>query len=229
MEAREQLLELLEEIGAVPGVRGALIATAEGALASSESAALSLETANDVAKTVRRMTVASATVGVPLRELLINFGPARMMVLPLTEDATVVCLLERDQAVAPVRSVLALQMGQLQSLLSDDEDEFELDVVDETEEEIERILRGELGPVLQRIRAQFSSHALRAGRSAADADEMIREQMREWLLCCNPSTYTFPLLVDGLGQLLNDAPQVRSQFMEDVQGTIRSAQATADG
>lgn len=221
MDAREQLLDLLEELGAVPGVRAALIATADGAIASSGSTSMPMETANDVAKTIRRMTVASATVGVPLKDLLINFGPARMMVVPVTEDATVVSLLERDQAVAPVRRVLGLQLDSLRALLADDDDDLDVDVVDETEEEIERILRGELGPVLQRIRAQFRDHAMRAGHSPDQSEAMIREQLREWLLCCNPSTYTFPLLVDGLGQLLNDAPAVRSQFMEQVQVTIR--------
>ncbi|MCR9165729.1 MAG: hypothetical protein ACE37F_07600 [Nannocystaceae bacterium] len=221
MDAREQLLELLEELGAVPGVRAALIATADGAIASSGAASMPMATANDVAKTIRRMTVASATVGVPLKDLLINFGPARMMVVPVTEDATVVSLLERDKAVAPVRRVLGLQLDALRSLLTEGEEELDVDVVDETEEEIERILRGELGPVLQRIRAQFREHALRAGYTPDQSESMIREQLREWLLCCNPSTYTFPLLVDGLGQLLNDAPAVRSQFMEQVQVTIR--------
>ena len=224
MEAREQLLELLEELGAVPGVRAALIATADGAIASSGSAAMPMETANDVAKTIRRMTVASATVGVPLQDLLINFGPAWMMVVPITEDATVVSLLERDTAVASVRRFLGLQLDALRSLLADEEQELDVDVIDETEEEIERILRGELGPVLQRIRAQFQDYALQAGHGPVETEEMIREQLREWLLCCNPSTYTFPLLVDGLGQLLNDAPAVRSSFMEQVQLTIRAAQ-----
>lgn len=224
MEAKEQLLELLEELGAVPGVRAALIATADGAIASSGSAAMPADTANDVAKTIRRMTVASATVGVPLKDLLINFGPARMMVVPVTEDATVVGLLERDTAVNPVRRVLSMQLDSLRSLLADEDEQLDVDVVDETEEEIERILRGELGPVLQRIRLQFRDYALQAGHGPDETEGMIREQLREWLLCCNPSTYTFPLLVDGLGQLLNDAPAVRSAFMEQVQLTIRAAQ-----
>lgn len=223
IEAREQLLELLEELGAVPGVRAALIATADGAIATSGGASMPAETANDVAKTIRRMTVASATVGVPLKDLLINFGPARMMVVPVTEDATVVGLLERDTAVTPVRRVLGMQLDALRALLADEEEEIDVDIVDEAEEEIERILRGELGPVLQRIRAQFRDFAIEAGYGEDDTETMMREQLREWLLCCNPSTYTFPLLVDGLGQLLNDAPAARSAFMEKVQATIRSA------
>jgi len=223
IEAKEQLLELLEELGAVPGVRAALIATSEGAIATSGGAAMPAETANDVAKTIRRMTVASATVGVPLKDLLINFGPARMMVVPVTEDATVVGLLERDTAVTPVRRVLGLQLASLRALLADEDDEIDVDVVDEAEEEIERILRGELGPVLQQIRAQFRDFAIEAGHGEEQTETMMREQLREWLLCCNPSTYTFPLLVDGLGQLLNDAPASRSAFMEKVQATIRSA------
>ena len=222
IEAREQLLALLEELGAVPGVRAALVATAEGAIATSGGTAMPAETANDVAKTIRRMTVASATVGVPLKDLLINFGPARMMVVPVTEDATVVGLLERDTAVTPVRRVLSMQLDALRALLADEEEEIDVDVVDEAEEEIERILRGELGPVLQRIRAQFRDFAIQAGHGDEETETMIREQLREWLLCCNPSTYTFPLLVDGLGQLLNASPAARSAFMEKVQATIRS-------
>jgi hypothetical protein len=226
--AREHLLDMLEELGAIQGVRGALIATAEGALASGARSGLPSNTANDVAKTVRRMTVASATVGVPLDELLINFGAARMVVIPLTEDATVVVLLERDQAVAPVRSLLQVQIVSMRQLLDSSAESSYQPTMVEGDEEIDRILTGELGPVLQKIGEQFATFVQRAGRTTAEAEDLMREQMREWLLCCNPSPYTFPLLIDGLGQLLTDAPEVRSEFMEVVQNTIRDAQATAE-
>lgn len=225
MHARDQLLQLLEELRAISGVRAALLATSEGALASQEHGGLSEVTANDVAKTVRRMTVASATVGVPLKELLINFGAARMMVTPLSDEATVVCLLERDTVVAPVRSLLKLELARLRGLLEAEDDGLDLDIADEGDDEIDRIMHGELGPVLGRIRRQFALYVTRTGSSSAAADEMMREQMREWLLCCNPSTYTFPLLIDGLGQLLNDFPSERGEFMRDVQTTIREAQS----
>lgn len=223
MEARRQLIELLEELGAIQGVKGALIATSEGALAAGERSGLPPATANDVAKTVRRMTVASATVGVPLQELLINFGAARMMVTPLSEDATIVVLLERDQAVAPVRSLLAVQLEDLRALVEMHGDDGS-DFGDEAMDEINRIMRGELGPVLHQLRAQFTASVVRSGRSPEDADEMMRDQMREWLLCCNPSPYTVPLLVDGLGQLLNDIPALRTEFMELASAAIRAAQ-----
>jgi predicted regulator of Ras-like GTPase activity (Roadblock/LC7/MglB family) len=225
-EARAQLLELLEDLGAIQGVRGAIIATADGALASGSRSGLPAVTANDVAKTVRRMTVASATVGVPLQELLINFGAARMMVIPLRDDATVVVLLERDTAVAPVRNLLNVQLGELRELLDakgnpngDAPDD------DEVEDEIGRIMRGELGPVLDRIAHQFSIYVGRAGKSREEASELMREQLREWLLCCNPSPYTLPLLVDGLGLTLTDSPTARGEFMEVVQNTIRNVPA----
>lgn len=228
-EAPAALLEMLEELGAIQGVRGALIATAEGALASGARSGLPSVTANDVAKTVRRMTVASATVGVPLEELLINFGAARMVVLPLTDDATIVVLLERDQAVAPVRSLLDVQLDPMRRQLQGKSEPAQEAHRDEGEEEIDRILGGELGPVLHKIREQFTSFVQRTGRTTEEAEDLMREQMREWLLCCNPSPYTFPLLVDGLGQLLNDAPVERSEFMEVVQNTIREAQAPVEG
>jgi predicted regulator of Ras-like GTPase activity (Roadblock/LC7/MglB family) len=225
-DARDQLLGLLEELGAIQGVRGAIIATADGALASGERSGLPAVTANDVAKTVRRMTVASATVGVPLQELLINFGAARMMVVPMREDATVVVLLERDIAVAPVRNLLSEQLADLRDLL-DAQGNVGEEVAegDEVEDEIARIMRGELGPVLDRIAHQFSIYVGRAGKSREEAGELMREQLREWLLCCNPSPYTLPLLVDGLGQTLHDAPTARGEFMEVVQNTIRNAPA----
>lgn len=225
-EARAQLLELLEDLGAIQGVRGAIIATADGALASGSRSGLPAVTANDVAKTVRRMTVASATVGVPLQELLINFGAARMMVIPLRDDATVVVLLERDTAVAPVRNLLNVQLGELRELL-DAKGNTDGDAPDddEVEDEIGRIMRGELGPVLDRIAHQFSIYVGRAGKSREEASELMREQLREWLLCCNPSPYTLPLLVDGLGLTLTDSPTARGEFMEVVQNTIRNVPA----
>lgn len=222
-DARAQLMQLLEDLGAIQGVRGSIIATADGALASTTKASLPEVTANDVAKTVRRMTVASATVGVPLQELLINFGAARMMVIPLREDATVVVLLERDTAVAPVRNLLNVQLGELRELLdAQGNEESEAPEGDEVEDEIARIMRGELGPVLDRIAHQFSIYVGRAGKSREEAGELMREQLREWLLCCNPSPYTLPLLVDGLGLALNDSPTARGEFMEVVQNTIRN-------
>lgn len=227
-DARSQLLDLLEELGAIQGVKGALIATSDGALAAGQRSGLTSSTANDVAKTVRRMTVASATVGVPLQELLINFGAARMMVIPLTDDATIVVLLERDQAVSPVRALLSVQLDDLRHLVEAADAEREPELVDEGRDEIQRIMSGDLGPVLVKIRNQFTTYVVRAGRSADDADHMMREQMREWLLCCNPSPYTFPLLIDGLGQLLNDAPIERAEFMDVVASTIRNAQAAAE-
>lgn len=226
-EARAQLLHLLVELSSIVGVRAAIIATADGALTTGTRNTLPGVTANDVAKTVRRMTVASATVGVPLQELLINFGAARMMVVPLREDATVVVLLERDTAVAPVRNLLAAQLGELRELLDAQgkEDEAEPPEGDEVEDEIARIMRGELGPVLDRIAHQFSIYVGRAGKSREEAGELMREQLREWLLCCNPSPYTLPLLVDGLGLTLNDSPTARGEFMEVVQNTIRNVPA----
>jgi len=229
-DAWEQLLDLLVELRAIQGVRGAIIATAEGALASGARSGLPAVTANDVAKTVRRMTVASATVGVPLQELLINFGAARMMVTPLRDDATVVVLLERDTAIAPVRNLLNIQLAELRDLLdAQGQGDTEVHEGDEVEDEIGRIMGSELGPVLDRIAHQFSIYVGRAGKSREEAGELMREQLREWLLCCNPSPYTLPLLVDGLGLSLEDSPAARTEFMEVVQHTIRTAPVESGG
>ena len=228
-EAREHLLDLLEELGAIQGVRGAMIATSDGALASGARSGLPEAVANDVAKTVRRMTVASSTVGVPLQELLINFGAARMMVIPLRDDATVIVLLERDTAVSPVRHLLAVQLGELRELLDtqsgggDDDDPG-----DETLDEISRIMHGPLGPVVERISTQFGIYAHVCGHTKEAATELMHEQMREWLLCCNPSPYTLPLLADGLGQELDADPVARGEFMDAAQELIAAEQPAAD-
>lgn len=224
MAAGPQLVQLLEEFCAIVGVRGVLVATGDGVLDAGDRSGLPSNVAQDVAKTVRRMTVASATVGVPLQELLINFGAARMMVTPLNDDSTVVVLLDRDQAVSPVRSMLSVSRDELQKLLASDGGAPADAATSGTDDEIDRIMQSELGEVLAKIYGQFENYVLKTGRTESDAAVMMRDQMREWLLCCNPSPYTFPLLIDGLGQLLNEAPAERSQFMEEVQATIRNAQ-----
>jgi hypothetical protein len=123
-----------------------------------------------------------------------------------------------------------VQYGQLRELLDREPREDELADIpgDETLGEIQRIMHGPLGPSVEQIAERFTRFALSAGKSRGDAALMIDEQMREWLLCCNPSPYTLPLLIDGLAQLLDDAPAERGEFMDTVQDTVREAQAAAD-
>ena len=68
-DAENRLLAFLGDISAIPGVRGALITTGDGALFSGDGV-FNQSIAADLARTVRRMVVASATVGAPLAELL---------------------------------------------------------------------------------------------------------------------------------------------------------------
>ena len=95
-------------------------------------------------------------------------------------------------------------------------------VLEYAADEITRIMTGSLGPTLARIRGQFAEHYTRVGHEVGEADMVVRDQLREWLLCCNPSPYTLPLLVDGLGLTLTDSPTARGEFMEVVQNTIRN-------
>ncbi|HFE45106.1 MAG TPA: hypothetical protein ENJ18_06370 [Nannocystis exedens] len=225
-DSERQLVKFLKEIAAIPGVRGALITTGEGALFAGD-AVFNENIAADLARTVRRMVVASATVGAPLAELLINFGRARMMIMPLREEASLAILLERDNVTSTVRSVVKLQLASLKAVLrSASPDAGESGVLpqlsrSEPEDEVDRLMLGELGPVLRDVQACFTSYIERLGKSQADAATMMREQMREWLLCCNPSPYTFPLLIDGLAQLMGDDLDRRTAFMTDVQQAMR--------
>ncbi|MEZ4385173.1 MAG: roadblock/LC7 domain-containing protein [Nannocystaceae bacterium] len=227
-DAERQLDNFLKEIASIPGVRGALITTGDGALFAGDGI-FNDNIASDLARTVRRMVVASATVGAPLAELLINFGRARMMIMPLREEANLGILLERDNVTSTVRSVVKLQVASLKAVLrSASPDAAESGVLPqvnqtEPEDEVDRLMLGELGPVLRDVQACFTGYVERLGKSQADAATMMREQMREWLLCCNPSPYTFPLLIDGLAQLLGDDLDRRTAFMTDVQQAMRKS------
>lgn len=229
-QAQQDVLDLLEELGAIPGVRGALLATATGAYANGKHSTLDPLVAGDVAKTVRRMVVASSTVGTPLEELVINFGAARMMIIPVHDDATLTILLERDTATAAVRSLVEVERVRLRELLALGtvaSPEKRPNTRIESEDEVDRLLSGDLGPVLAGIEKCFGSFAGRVGVTSSDAHQIMREQLREWLNCCNPSAYTFPLLLDGLSQTLNEAPELRSEFMAAVQDIMRSSQVWA--
>jgi predicted regulator of Ras-like GTPase activity (Roadblock/LC7/MglB family) len=236
-EPNRPLVSLLEELDNVPGVRGSLVATVDGADAPPEpkdrASSLNVPPATDIAKTVRRMVVASATVGSAIEELLITFGSARMMIIPVREEATLTVMLERDSATASVRSVLKGRIGSLRQSLgqnggSSSESSTSNQIVSEPEDEVDRLMAGELGPVLKDVQAVFTTYVVRVGKHADEANVLMREQMREWLLCCNPSPYTFPLLLDGLSQALGERPTDRANFMNDVQAAMRSSKLWAN-
>lgn len=224
MSADDEVLELLREIATTQGVRGAMIANAEGAFGNGAYSSLQSAAANDVAKTVRRMVVASTTATAPLRELLINFGPSRMMIRPLHEDAILVALLERDTDTKGIRSLLDRQLQRLQRVLDGDAAPA-APAGDETDDEIGQLLSSSLGPVLREIEATYQRYRVRKGQSASDTRVDMHEQMREWLLCCNPSTYTLPLLLDGLSETMSDDPTGRNGFVNEVQELLRRAGA----
>lgn len=221
------LRSMLEQIAAISGARGALVATVDGAFFADSHKSLDASIANDLAKTVRRMVVASATVGSPLAELLINFGPARMMIVPLREEATLAILLERDTATSEVRRLLKTQLRALRQLFGPGTGELSesslIAVTEQPEDEVDRLLAGELGPVLRDVEACFTSYMLRVGKTRQQSERGMRSQMREWLLCCNPSPYTFPLLIEGLSQLLSDDQEIRATFMVNVKDAMRNS------
>ncbi len=222
------VLEMLEEFGAIHGVRGALIATSSGALVDGQGSGVGPVVANDIAKTVRRVVVASATVGSPLDELQINFGVARMMIVPLLHETTLVVMLERDTATEPVNRFLSLELNRLNALLGvamSDPDEAELTP---TSDEVSELMTGELGPVLVRIQECLAVYLQRAGIADSDATGLMRTQMQEWLQCCSPSAYTFPLLLDGLAQEFNQCPEHRSEFVSDVHAIWSESGSTGD-
>ncbi len=232
-EPNRSLVSLLEELDGLPGVRGSLVATVDGAYQANERGAFDVATATDIAKTVRRMVVASATVGSAIEELLITFGSARMMIIPVREEATLTVMLERDSATVLVRNALKGRIGTLRQTLGQGgggpgESSSSNAVPSEPEDEVDRLMTGELGSVLRDVQAVFTTYVVRVGKPSDEASVMMREQMREWLLCCNPSPYTFPLLLDGLSQSLGERQVERANFMNDVQAAMRSSKLWAN-
>lgn len=224
MSVEDEVLELLRAIAEVEGVRGAMVANADGALGNGVHSSLQPAAANDVAKTVRRMVVASTTATAPLRELLINFGPSRMMVRPLHEDAILVALIERDTDTKTIRALLDRELQRLRRVL-DGEAEAEAPANSEADNEITQLMTSSLGPVLREIEGTYQRYRQRRGQSADDTQTNMHEQMREWLLCCNPSTYTLPLLLDGLSETMSDDAMGRNGFVNEVQELLRRAGA----
>lgn len=223
-EPNRQMLSLLEELDRLPGVRGSLVATVDGGYTASDSV-FDAATATDIAKTVRRMVVASATVGSPIEELLITFHTARMMIVPVREEATLTVMLERDSAGPAVKAVLKARLGGVRSAIGSQSPDASMSAgaapVPEPEDEVDRLMIGELGPVLREVQGVFTSYLIRHGKTAGEASQMMREQMREWLLMVNPSPYTFPVLVDALVQLTNR--DERDSFKLDVQQAMRNS------
>ena len=223
-EPNRQLVSLLEELDRLPGVRGSLVATVDGGYTANDSS-FDAATATDIAKTVRRMVVASATVGSPIEELLITFHTARMMIVPIREEATLTVMLERDSAGPAVKAVLKNRLGGLRSQIGSQSSDASMSdaaaPTPEPEDEVDRLMVGELGPVLREVQGVFTSYLVRSGKTAGEAGVMMREQIREWLLMVNPSPYTFPVLVDALVQLT--ARDERESFKIDVQQAMRNS------
>lgn len=227
-DAEERVVEMLEEFGAIHGVRGALVATAQGAYADGRHSGLDPVVASDVAKTVRRMVLASTTVGAPLDKLQINFGAARMLITPMRDDKTLIVMLERDTATAPVHTLLNLELDRLNHLLALASGVTRGQSADSPEDEYGALMNGELGPVLHGIRSAFIARMGEVGTSGEAAEQLMRGQVAEWLLCCSPSTYTFPLLLDGLAQVFNEHLDRRAAFVADVHEILRDSGALVD-
>lgn len=202
-----------------------MLATTDGPVGAAEHAHLQPAVATDVGKTVRRLVVASTTANSPLRELLINFGPSRMMLRPLGEDVLVV-LLDRDADTPPVRALLDIEVPRTLRIMRGEPEAPAFAVgVHEGDDEVSELLSSPLGPVLLEIESVYHNYRKRHGSNPGQTRSEMHEQIREWLLCCNPSNYTLPLLLDGLSETMSDDPSGRSGFVGEVQGILRRAGA----
>jgi hypothetical protein len=204
-----------------------MIAGVDGAFADGRGSGLEVTVADGIARTVRRMVVASTAVGAPLEEMVINFGSLQMALVPVRESFTLVLLLDRSADLPQVRTQvreIVRTLGQLLSL-SPSRIAPAKALLDSEDDEVARLVGGELGPLLARIEDSYAVQLEAIGAARTDAAVVMRDQLKEWLLCCNPSPYTLPLLLDGLSQTLNEAPEQRMAFMSQMQGILKESEA----
>ncbi len=210
------------DLSALEGVQAAIVSLASVSFVG-EHSQLGQAVAEDLGKTVRRMTIASTTVGAPLHDLVVNFGASRMFVRPVSDSVSVIVLMLGDHLVDDIRARVdarvtdlaqAVELSGLSPLPSDPRSE--------SEREIDRVREGPLGALLNAVEQKFTVHVSRLGHSSKAASDLIAEQLRQWLMCCNPSPYTLPLLVDSLAQLLAEDTQIRSEFLADVRRSMTS-------
>jgi hypothetical protein len=95
----------------------------------------------------------------------------------------------------------------------------------DADDDIGDLLASPLGPILREIEAVYHNFRKRGGVDQARTRSIMHEQIREWLLCCNPSNYTLPLLLDGLSETMVDDPPNRNRFVADAQAILRKAGA----
>jgi hypothetical protein len=148
-----------------------------------------------------------------------------MMLRPLGEDVLVV-LLERDVDTGPVRTLLDLELERIGRVMrGEPEEPMAAFGLDDADDDIGELLGSPLGPVLREIEAVFHSYRKQRGHAQAQTRVVMHEQMREWLLCCNPSNYTLPLLLDGLSETMLDDLAGRDRFVGEVQTILRKTGA----
>ena len=226
------LTRILRRIASVHGVRGVLIATFDGALANGEHSGMETRLAHDVAKTIRRMVVASSTVGAPVEEMIVTFGPARLLVVPLRENATLAVFVDGPVVIAAVRPLLRVEVERLREVVVSPSASMTtmsraaISTDEEADDDLERLLQTPLGPFVRRIEASYVRHAT-AGRCHATPSvsvATVRDQIREWMHYCTPSSYTLPLLLDGLSRTLDGNPRVRAAFAAEMEGVVKGSQ-----
>lgn len=218
----------LAELRGLRGVRAAMLVRDGTVVLEAEGAGLGPEASKDIAKTVRRMQLASSTVGAGFDEVCISLAGIRLLVRAVGSAGAVVLLLRRGADLQAVRS----HLGRVLPALARAEVEAVAQAggagpaatapVESAEDEAERLWRGPLRPILERVRECYVTYVPEA-MERDEAHRVFQQQLREWLLCCNPSSYTFPLLLDGLAQTLDERPGVRRKFKEDVQQVVTDA------
>lgn len=212
-----------ERLRALRGVRAAFLVRDGSVVTDVGDGGLSPGAATDVAKTVRRMQLASATVGAPFDEVCISLAGIRLLVRAVGEHGAVVLLLRRGAELASVRTQLARVMPEIARRVGDAGTDGASvgasGTSEDASEEAERLWEGPLRGLLEAVRDCYAGF-LADGEGAVDPKAAFDEQLREWLMCCNPSSYTFPLLIDGLAQTLDDRPDIRRRFKDEVQAHI---------
>ncbi len=209
----EDVTDLLEEVRSLPGVRAALLAMVDGAYGEGRDSGLEPMVASDVAKTVRRIVHASVSAAIPLEELTISFGAARLLLATVREDATLVIVLDRHTGMDSVRALLRVEIEGLRAALTHVALKTEAGAVRASDADVDAALSGELAPVLSRLQSLYLEHSVRAGVFQGQSSAAFREAVRFWLSAGSPaaSRSAMDLRTDGpvariVDQLLKTFP-----------------------
>ena len=85
----------------------------------------------------------------------------------------------------------------------------------------------EIRTLLREVQSRFVHYRREERDRGAQTDRIFSGLVSDWEAICDPSVYTFPLLLDSLTQAVSTDAQRRAQFTSDIQTILRVANSSA--